>query len=125
MEPTAATALVKTSTFKRNTEGDENRRPPVGSQLQRSVGGGVAFTFPPFNHSNEQLTLCGHSPLLSNEHRQRERRREKKASQTERKKEKNEREAGSVADLVYSVSQQVSLCLPNSLNHEIGIDVVN
>ncbi len=34
-------------------------------------------------------------------------------------------EASTVADLIYSITQQVSLCLPNSLNHEIWIDAVN
>lgn len=33
--------------------------------------------------------------------------------------------ASTVADLIYSITQQVSLSLPNSLNHGIWIDAVN
>lgn len=50
---------------------------------------------------------------------------EKKATQIERKKDEMREKASTVADLIYSVTQQVSLCLSNSLNQEIWIDAVN
>lgn len=38
----------------------------------RRVSSGVLLHFPPFNQSCKQLTLFSHSPLLSNEHSNRE-----------------------------------------------------
>lgn len=50
---------------------------------------------------------------------------ERKARQIKRKKDEMREEASTMADLIYSATQQVSLCLSNSLNHEIWIDAVN
>lgn len=91
----------------------------------RRLSSGVLLHFPPFNQSHKRLTSFSHSPLLSNEHSNRERARERKARQIERKKDEMREKASTVADLIYSVTQQVSLCLPNLLNHEIWIDAVN
>lgn len=51
--------------------------------------------------------------------------KEKTARQIERTRDEMREKASTVADLIYSITQQVSLSLPNPLNHGIWIDAVN
>lgn len=56
--------------------------------------------------------------------REREIEKEKKARQTEKKKDNMGEKASTVAYLIYSITQQVSLCLPNSLNQSGSIESI-
>lgn len=90
----------------------------------RRVSSG-SFTPALFTRSCKQLTVLSHSLLPINEQRQRRREKEKTARQIERMSDEMREKASTVADLIYSITQQVSLSLPNSLNHGIWIDAVN